>query len=70
VWEVVEVAKDNADSVAGTAGCLEIDPLLVESALRYYGSNRAAIDEWIERVHEMSERQERAWRAAREARSG
>ena len=67
VWEVVEVAKDNDGSVADTAGYLEIDPLLVESALRFYGSNREAIDEWIERVHEISEREERAWRAAREA---
>jgi hypothetical protein len=66
-WEVVEVAKDNAGSVAHTASYLEIDPRLVETALRYYGAYRDEIDDWIERVHTLNEREESTWRAAQEA---
>jgi uncharacterized protein (DUF433 family) len=70
VWEIVEVATDNAGSVAQTAAYLEIDPRLVESALRYYGSNREEIDGWIARIRGLNEREEANWRAAREAISG
>jgi uncharacterized protein (DUF433 family) len=67
VWEIVEVAKDNSGSVAETAAYLEIDPRLVESALRYYSANREQIDDWIARVHAHNAREETAWRAARQA---
>ncbi len=67
VWELVAAAKDNAGSVAETAAYLEIDPRLVETALRYYGSNRAEIDDWLDRVRDLAESEEAAWRAARDA---
>jgi uncharacterized protein (DUF433 family) len=67
VWEVVSVARDNNGSVAETAAYLEIEPQLVETALRYYGANRGEVDEWIARVDDLNEREERTWRAAREA---
>lgn len=67
VWEIVEVAKDNGGSVAEAAAYLEVDPRLVEGALRYYGANRGQIDDWIARQHALSEREEAAWCAAREA---
>ena len=67
VWEIVEVAKDNGGSVADTASYLEIDPRLVETALRYYGVQRDEIDDWIERVRVLNEREESTWRAAQEA---
>jgi len=70
VWEIVEVAKDNGGSVAETAAYLEIDPRLVESALRYYGSNHEEIDDWIARLHALNEREEANWHAAQEAISG
>ena len=70
VWEIVEVAKDNGGSIADTAAYLEIDPRLVEGALRFYGSDRAQIDNWIARVHTLNENEEAKWRAAREAVSG
>ena len=70
VWEIVEVAKDNGGSVAESAAYLEIDPRSVESALRYYGSNREEIDDWIARIHSLNEREEANWQAAREAISG
>lgn len=67
VWEVVEVARDNGGSVSEAASYLEVDPRLVETALRYYGSNRAEIDDWIARVHMLNEQEEAVWRAAQEA---
>jgi uncharacterized protein (DUF433 family) len=67
VWEIIEVARDNGGSVADTASYLEIDPRLVETALRYYGGCRDEIDDWIERVHTLSQREESTWRAAQEA---
>jgi hypothetical protein len=46
---------------------LEVEPRLVEPAIRYYGSNRQEIDDGIARVHELSELEETSWHAAREA---
>jgi hypothetical protein len=66
-WEIVEVAKDNSGSVADTASYLELDPRLVQTALRYYGANRDEIDDWIERMHTLNEREESTWHAAHEA---
>jgi len=67
VWEIAQVAADNTGAVAETAAYLEIDPRLVESALRYYGANKEEVDEWIARVLEFNEREERTWRDAHEA---
>jgi uncharacterized protein (DUF433 family) len=66
VWEVVKVLKDSG-SPREAAAYLEIEPRLVELAIRYYGSNREEIDDWIARVHELSELEEAKWRAAQEA---
>jgi hypothetical protein len=68
VWEVVKVFKDSG-SIPEAAAYLEVEPRLVELAIRYYGSNREEIDDWIARVHELSELEEGKWRAAREAAS-
>jgi uncharacterized protein (DUF433 family) len=65
VWEVVKVFKDGG-SIQEAAAYLEVEPRLVELAIRYYGSNREEIDDWIARVHELSELEESRWRAARE----
>src|SRR5437867_3848633 len=46
VWQIVEVARDNEGSIAETSAYLEIDPRMVETALRYYGANREEIDDW------------------------
>lgn len=45
VWEVVEVAIDNSGSVPDTASYLEIDPRLVEGALRYYEPSAPKTDD-------------------------
>lgn len=67
VWEIVEVAKDNDGSVDEAASYLEIDPRLVEIAVRYYGSNQEEIDDWRARTHEFNDREEARWRAAQAA---
>jgi hypothetical protein len=67
VWEIIAVAKDNQGSVAETAAYLEIDPRLVETAVRYYGSNRAEIDDWLSRVRDLNDGEEARWRAAQDA---
>jgi uncharacterized protein (DUF433 family) len=67
VWEVVKVVKDSGGSAAEAAAYLEVEPRLIETALSYYGANREEIDDWIVRVHELSELEEARWRAAQEA---
>lgn len=66
VWEVIKVVQDSG-SLEKAAAYLEVEPRLVELAIRYYGSNRQEIDGWIARVYELSELEEAKWRAAREA---
>lgn len=66
VWEVVKAVKDSG-SVEEAAAYLEVESRLVELAVRYYGSNREEVDDWIARVHELSELEEAKWRASREA---
>lgn len=56
VSEVVAVAKDNGGSAADTSAYREIDPRLVESALRYDGADRDEVDSWIESVDALNER--------------
>jgi uncharacterized protein (DUF433 family) len=67
VWELVAVAKENGGSVEATADYLEIDPRFVETALRYYGSNKAEIDDWLARTRDFADSEEAKWRAARDA---
>jgi uncharacterized protein (DUF433 family) len=67
VWEIVKVVRDNDGSAAEAGTYLEIEPRLVQIALGYYGSNREEIDDWIARVHELSEREQAKWQAAQEA---
>jgi uncharacterized protein (DUF433 family) len=69
VWEIVKVVKDSG-SRAEAVAYLEVAPHLVELAIRYYGSNRQEIDDWIARVLELSELEETRWRAAQEAIGG
>ncbi len=66
VWEVVKAVKDSG-SAEEAAAYLEVEPRLVELAIRCYASNRQEIDHWIARVHELSELEEARWHAAQEA---
>jgi uncharacterized protein (DUF433 family) len=68
VWEVVKVFKDSG-STEEAAAYLEMEPRLVDVAIRYYAANREEIDDWIARVLELSELEESKWRAAQEVAS-
>jgi uncharacterized protein (DUF433 family) len=65
VWEIVETVAHSAGSIAEAAAYFEIDRELVETAMRYYRGHRDEIDAWIERVHEIADREEAAWEAGR-----
>jgi len=67
VWEIIAVVRDNDGDAAETARYLEIPLGLVQAAISYYGAYRDEIDDWIERVHTLNEREESTWRAAHEA---
>ena len=67
VWEIIAVARDNQGSLEETAAYLEIDPRLVETATRYYGSNQDEIDDWMARVRDLNAGEEAKWRAAQDA---
>lgn len=63
VWEIVRAMRENG-SIDETAEYLEIDPQLVNVAMRYYGSHREEIDQWIERFEARSRREQELWRMA------
>ena len=67
VSEIVQVLRDNDGDIAAAAAYLEIEPRLVEVALRFYADQRDAIDAWIARLDAVNEREEARWRAARQA---
>lgn len=62
VWEVVKVFKDSG-SAKEAAAYLEVEPRMVDVAIRYYAACREEIDDWIARVLELSELEEAKWRA-------
>ena len=66
VWEVVAVFR-SFDDVQRTADWLEQPLSAVETAVRYYGAHRDAIDEWIQRNEEAAEAAERVARARQAA---
>lgn len=66
VWEIVKAVKDGG-SIEEAAAYLELEPRLVELAVRYYGSNREEVDDWLARARELSETEEARWRAAQDA---
>jgi uncharacterized protein (DUF433 family) len=67
VWEIVEVLRDSDGSIEEAAAYLEKNPYFIAAAARYYGSNREEIDDWINRVHAPSEREQAHWLAAQAA---
>ena len=63
VWEVVMVAAEHDHSVEQTAGTLEIDPRLVQTALAYYREQQTEIDAFIARVDAFNAQEAARWRA-------
>lgn len=66
VWEVVAVFRSFED-VQRTAGWLDQSTGAIETALRYYETHRAEIDDWIRRNEEAAEAAERVARARQAA---
>lgn len=64
VWEVVAVYESFSD-VGRTADWLDQPLSAIETALRYYDSNREQIDDWIRRNEEAAVAAERVSRARR-----
>jgi hypothetical protein len=62
IWEVVAVFQ-SFDDIQRTADWLDQPPSAIETALRYYATHRADIDEWIRRNEEAAESAERIARA-------
>lgn len=62
VWQVIETLRQSDNSTTETAEYLSIPEPWVRAAVRYYADYRAEVDEWIERMHAIAEREEEAWR--------
>ena len=66
VWEVIAVFRSFGD-VQRTADWLDQSTGAIETALRYYETHRAEIDDWIRRNEEAAEAAERVARARQAA---
>ena len=62
VSQVIDTLRESDNSVDATAEYLGIPEQHVRAAVRYYAEFRGEIDEWRERVREVGEREEEAWR--------
>ena len=66
VWQVIETVKNSGNSVDEAAAYLGLAVGKVRAAVRYYAANRAEIDQAIDRMHRIAEREEEAWRREKE----
>ena len=62
VWQVVETVRNSDNSTEQAADYLSIPEPWVRACVRYYADYREELDEWIERMHAIAEREEDAWR--------
>jgi uncharacterized protein (DUF433 family) len=61
VRHIVELVREHGGSQADAAAYLEVDPLVVAEAMRYYGEHREQIDAWIREEDEYAERAYAQW---------
>jgi uncharacterized protein (DUF433 family) len=61
VAQVMETVRASDKSIPDAAEYLSIPEAWVTACVRYYADHREEIDEWIERAHASSEREEDAW---------
>jgi hypothetical protein len=54
--------RQSSNSTSETAEYLSIPEPSVRAAVRYYAEYQAEVDEWIERMQRIAEREEAAWR--------
>jgi uncharacterized protein (DUF433 family) len=62
VAQVIDTLRESDNSVEATAEYLGIPEQQVRAAVRYYADFRDEVDEWRERMREIAEREEEAWR--------
>ena len=62
VAQVIETLRQSSNSTSETAEYLSIPEPWVRAAVRYYADYQEEVDEWIERMHSIAEREEAAWR--------
>ena len=62
VSQVIDTLRESDNSVGATADYLGIPEQYVRAAVRYYSDFRDEVDEWRERMRELAEREEDAWR--------
>lgn len=62
VAQVVETVRASDKSTQAAAEYLSIPEPWVTACIRYYADYRDEVDHWIERNHQITEREEDAWR--------
>jgi uncharacterized protein (DUF433 family) len=62
VSQVIDTLRESGNSIASTAEYLGVAAPYVQAAVRYYAEFRDEVDEWRERMHEIADREEDAWR--------
>ncbi|MBI4897289.1 MAG: hypothetical protein HY827_02860 [Actinobacteria bacterium] len=71
VWEMIMIVKDQKgdvdQAIEATAEYLEVSPVVVRTAVRYYLENLEEIDDRLRRNREAVDKHEIAWRNADEA---
>lgn len=67
VADVVETIRQNDNSVEQAADYLEIPVVQVEACLRYYADYKDEVDDWIERTHEIAQRERERWQRRQQA---
>lgn len=67
VAHVIETVKASQNSVREAADYLAIPEPWVHACVRYYADFPDEVDDWLERLHEVSQREEDAWRRTQAA---
>jgi uncharacterized protein (DUF433 family) len=62
VAQVIDTVKHSSNSTREAAEYLSIPEAQVRACVRYYAFYGTEIDEWRERLHAITEREEDAWR--------
>ncbi|MDQ2984365.1 MAG: CopG family transcriptional regulator [Actinomycetota bacterium] len=62
VAHVIDTLRGSDNSVEATAEYLALPTNYVRAAVRYYADFQDEVDEWRERIQELADREEDAWR--------
>jgi uncharacterized protein (DUF433 family) len=70
VAQVIDTLRQNDNSVDETADYLDISPVQVEAAIRYYAAYTDEVDRWIEQSRAIAERERELWLRREQALGG